>query len=102
MNTYLQKPDEIAQHQPINGRQTIDNIQRILRILTPRYTILIELRRYQGFMELAIPELEEGGGDVWVGAVGWWDPLVATQFQGVYLIHVTGHSVWLQIEIIYI
>lgn len=51
-----------------------------LRVCIVVDTLVIELGGYEGFVELAVPEFEEGSRHVRVGTVGRGDPFITAYF----------------------
>ena len=71
--------------------QVADYVDGGVRVCIVTNALVIEVGGDEWFVELPVPELEEGRGDVRVGTVGRWNPLVTPCLECVHFIDITGN-----------
>lgn len=90
-HTHLQESDEIGEDHPVDVRELVHDGHRALRIQAELDALVVELGGDERLVQLAVPQLQQGGGHVRVVAGGGRDlPLVHLQLQSIHLVNVTG------------
>lgn len=90
--TDLEKPNEITENKAVDVGKLVHHGDGRLRVGVIDDAVLVEVGGYERFVQLSVPQLEQGGRHMGVGAVRWGNPLVTANLQRIHLINITGHS----------
>ena len=85
----LEEAHKVSQHSPVQLREPADHADRSLGAGVALDGVGVKLPRHERLVELAVPELEQGRGDVGVRVGSGGVTLVAACLQGGYLVSVT-------------